>query len=81
MTDPKEPYFSMRSRVGTITTKENLGKKEITVEITYGNIENIIVRNEKDVADVIQNIPLAKKIWDLHEEVKKEGEKRGYGFI
>lgn len=72
----------MRTRIGTITSpKEYVGFKELTVEITYGNMENVIVRDEKDIANILDNIPLAKKIWDLHEEVKKEGEFRGYKFV
>ena len=82
MTDTKDPYFSMRTRIGTVTSpKEYVGMKDLTVEITYGNMENVIIRDEKDISNVLQNIPLAKKIWDLHEEVKKEGESRGYKFV
>jgi len=76
------PYFSMRTRIGTVTSpKEFVGYKELTVELTYGNMENIIIRDEKDIANVLQNIPLAKKIWDLHDEVIKEGESRGNKFL
>ena len=82
LTDIKDPYFSMRTRIGTITSpKEYVGFKELTVEITYGNMENVKVINEKDIAQVLDNIPLSKKIWDLHEEVKAEGKKRGYSFV
>jgi hypothetical protein len=76
------PYFSMRTRIGTVTSpKEFVGYKELTVELTYGNMENIIVKNKEDVADIVQNIPLAKKIWDLHDEVVKEGIERGNKFL
>ena len=76
------PYFSMRTRIGTVTSpKEFVGYKELTVELTYGNMENIIVKNKEDVADVVQNIPLAKKIWDLHDEVVAEGLSRGNKFL
>ena len=82
MTDTKDPYFSMRTRIGTITSpKEYVGFKELTVEITYGNMENVKIIDEKDVANILDNIPLSKKIWDLHEEVKTEGKKRGYNFV
>ena len=82
MTDTKDPYFSMRTRIGTITSpKEYVGFKELTVEITYGNMENVKIVDEKDVANILDNIPLSKKIWDLHEEVKSEGKKRGYKFV
>jgi hypothetical protein len=82
MTDTKDPYFSMRTRIGTITSpKEYVGFKELTVEITYGNMENVKIVDEKDVANILDNIPLSKKIWDLHEEVKQEGIKRGYQFV
>ena len=82
MVETKDPYFSMRTRIGTITSpKEYVGFKELTVEITYGNMENVKVINENDIAQVLDNIPLSKKIWDLHEEVKKEGENRGYKFV
>ena len=76
------PYFSMRTRIGTVTSpKEFVGYKELTVELTYGNMENIIVKNKEDVADIVQNIPLAKEIWDLHDEVVKEGIERGNKFL
>ena len=76
------PYFSMRTRIGTVTSpKEFVGYKELTVELTYGNMENIIVKNKEDVADIVQNIPLAKKIWDLHDEVVAEGLSRGNKFL
>ena len=82
MTDTKDPYFSMRTRIGTITSpKEYVGFKELTVEITYGNMENVKIIDEKDVANILDNIPLSKKILDLHEEVKTEGKKRGYNFV
>lgn len=82
MTDIKDPYFSMRTRIGTVTSpKEYVGFKDLTVEITYGNMENVKVVDERDVANILNNIPLSKKIWDLHEEVKKEGEVRGYKFV
>lgn len=72
----------MRTRIGTITSpKEYVGFKELTVEITYGNMENVKIVDEKDVAHILDNIPLSKKIWDLHEEVKAEGKKRGYSFV
>ena len=44
-------------------------------------MENVKIINEKDIAQVLDNIPLSKKIWDLHDEVKKEGGKRGYKFV
>ena len=82
MTDIKDPYFSMRTRIGTVTSpKEYVGFKDLTVEITYGNMENVKVVDERDVANILNNIPLSKKIWDLHDEVKKEGEERGYKFV
>ena len=72
----------MRTRIGTVTSpKEYVGFKDLTVEITYGNMENVKVVDERDVANILNNIPLSKKIWDLHEEVKKEGEVRGYKFV
>lgn len=81
-TEEHSPYFSMRTRIGTVTSpKEFVGYKELTVELTYGNMENIIVKNKEDVADIVQNIPLAKKIWDLHDEVVKEGIERGNKFL
>ena len=81
-TEEHSPYFSMRTRIGTVTSpKEFVGYKELTVELTYGNMENIIVKNKEDVADIVQNIPLAKKIWDLHDEVISEGLSRGNKFL
>jgi hypothetical protein len=72
----------MRSRIGTVTSpKEYVGFKELTVEITYGNMENVIIRDEKDIMNILENKPLSKKIWDLHEEVKAEGVNRGYKFV
>jgi len=80
--EQKSPYFSMRSRIGTVTSpKEFCGFKELSVELTYGNMENIIIRDEKDIANILQNIPMAKKIWDLHDEIVKEGESRGNKFL
>ena len=72
----------MRTRIGTVTSpKKYVGFKDLTVEITYGNMENVKVVDERDVANILDNIPLSKKIWDLHDEVKKEGEERGYKFV
>lgn len=80
--EAKSPYFSMRTRIGTVTSpKEFVGFKELSVELTYGNMENIVVRDEKDIANVLDNIPMAKKIWDLHDEIVKEGETRGNKFL
>lgn len=82
MTDQKDPYYSTRTRLGTVLSpKEHAGKKEITVEVTYGNMENIIVKDEKDIANILDNIPLSKKLWDLHEQVKKDGVQLGYEFV
>lgn len=78
--EKKSPYFSTRVRIGTLTTLKHFGFKEVTVEVTYGNQDAIMIRNEKDVAQITDNIPLQKKIWDLLEEVVKEGKDRGYKF-
>jgi len=79
--EKKESYYSTRVRIGTISTLKHFGYKEITTEVTYGNQDAIIIRNEKDVAQVTENIPLQKKIWDLHDDTVKEGKERGYKFV
>ncbi len=78
--EKKSPYFSTRVRIGTLTTVKHFGYKEITTEVTFGNQDAIIIRNDKDVAQITDNIPLQKKIWDLHDEVVKEGIARGHKF-
>lgn len=78
--EKKSSYFSTRVRIGTLTTVKHFGWKEVTTEVTFGNQDAIIIRNEKDVAQVTDNIPLQKKIWDLHDSVVKEGKSRGFHF-
>jgi len=80
MSEEKPAYFSTRVRIGTLTTQKHFGFKEVTTEVTYGNQNAIIIRNQKDVAQITDNIPLQKKIWDLHDAVINEGKDRGNKF-
>lgn len=78
--EEKSPYFSTRVRIGTLTTQKYFGYKELTVEVTLGNQDAIVIRNKEDIAQITDNISIQKKIWDLHDAVIKEGKERGNKF-
>ena len=64
-----------------MTSEKRLGMHYIKVEGTMGNQKSIIIRNEKDVAEVTDNIELANLLWDEYEKIKNLGEAKGYHFI
>ena len=77
----KSPYFSMRVHIGEMTTVKQLGIKTRSLEVTFGNMETVEIRDKEDIASVIKSTPLAKKVWDEWEAITKEGHDRGYKFI
>lgn len=81
MSEEHTPYYSVRVRVGDITSPKDLvGTKEFTCEVTLGNTPAIIIRDRNDVAK-IEN----KKLFDIIEEkfVERDewAKKRKFTFV
>lgn len=81
MTEQKEPYYSSRVHITEPTAAKVLGIKTRSIEVTFGNHDSVTIRNKKDIAEIIDNIDIAKKVWDLWEQVTAKGKADGHKFV
>ena len=82
MSEEHTPYFSVRVRIGDITSpKDLIGLKERTIEITIGNSTNpITYRNPGDVADT-KSQDLKEMIMSAFEQTDEVAKARGFTFL
>lgn len=53
--ESKSPYYSIRVRVGNITSpKAWIGFMDRSIEITWGNQDVQTIRNAKDISEVVK---------------------------
>ena len=80
--DDKPPYFSKIVRIADVTsTKECLGMKERTIEVTVGNSEKPTVYTDpKDVADVKQQ-DIKEMLLELFTITDEIASKRDFKFV
>ena len=80
--EEKAPYFSHRVRIADVkSTKEFVGYKERTIEVTFGNsIETKISTDPNDAGDIkFQNM---KEVFlDLFKITDEVAEARGFKFM
>ena len=79
--EEKTPYHSITGSISTMTTQKQLGLHYLKVEGTMGNQKSIVIRNEKDVAEITDNIELADLLWDEYKKIKAKGISEGHKFI
>jgi hypothetical protein len=80
--DKKEPYYSQRVTIRDVTEPVRcIGLKKLTVEVTYGNMEDKVTVASDDVLKVTDRTPIHKKVWDLYQKVKQEGASKGHKFV
>lgn len=61
--DSKAPYYSIRVRVGNVTSpKPWIGYLDRSIEITYGNQETKLIRNLKDAGDLTEQRSLMEDL-------------------
>ena len=82
MSEEHTPYFSVRTRIGDVTSPKDLvGLKDFTIEVTMGNTDAIKIYSKEDLAKIEQQ----KNIFDVVEEVYKQrdewAKQRGYQFV
>lgn len=80
--EEKSPYYSTRIRISDVTSpKAWLGYKERTIEVTYGNLDTKIIRNQADISEVIQERSIKDDLLRAFRETDEVGEARGFKFV
>lgn len=81
--EEKAPYYSIRVRIGDVTSPKELAMgryKDRTIEVTYGNQDERVIKNPKDVADVsIKN--LKDQLLDIFKQTDEVAKERDYHYL
>ena len=67
-----------RTRVNISENSKGLIQRDLTMEII--GLDKVSVSNPNDLLQVVDKT-LAVALWDMFEQVKEEGKKRGYKFV
>lgn len=79
--EPKSPFIHVKIHISRMDTQKQLGLLKQSVEVTFGNLETVEIRDKNDIADVIKSSKIADKVWDEWDAVTKKFEGKGYHFI
>ncbi len=81
-TEPREPYFSTRIRIGDLTSPKGLvGLKDFTVELTYGNQETKRVMKSKDDILDVEDKDMFAYLDGIFEKRDKWAETKKFRFV